>query len=644
MKIDDALKPLLNSRLMAYLTRPRPRLANPLFPTSTTPGKERNRENYIFADDPRMLRAAEEIGDTATREFPSKFFDNGFCDGTGVPGDFNSVRCVSGIGQDPQPLPLVDNAKLVEAAGLASALRAEDRPWMEELVRLFFGAAVPADLHIRAKATTSAPDFQKDGVQGMEYKKLGTLKILKSMRVVLALFMKGEYITLLNEFRVLFLYVMQSRAQPDRVYQENGVWKTKERLAPTVEEARGGLAAKTAADKRAFNWQGSEIPGHFAMRLRDVFGLSGLLNYTISAVMGCFRAVYLQRFAATYKTRGAEDKRARIEKYKYVVGSDVKTMDKLIPRWFMDELCVMLTKYLDDNFVALLRKAFKSPFVAAPNGTMYGDDFNPLFGGNPLDPRFDNHPGLPSGIAINPDIGKLWMTFNYALVYRDCGALSSPSELEAWLAGDNPDHALQDMADDAAMLTNSATVAAKMYAAKSPYVILEVEKPVVFLGDVYCLEGGRKLVYPNPVTYVVNTIAREDDMSKVPLPQWATGILARELLYSKAPIYRDLSRLVSLTYRKHLGFDPNQLAKKVSMPLTGESEADLMFRLNPDSIHYKVDPEDVSPTLLNASVATLSAEDWWDDIRYLFKVRTAPYAASKDEAADLKRQSKEKMA
>lgn len=626
MIIDEVLSRIKTSRMMAYLSRPFTRRAGPIYHRTLLDGQPINDENFVMADDPKCLRYAEAVGDRLTKEFPARYDQStGFCDSSGVPGDFNSVRCVSQYGQDPLPMPLVDNAALVKDAGLASSIRPEDLPWFKELMSLFYGAAVPQNLHIKTKGTTAAPDFEK---ADLSYKKLGTIKILKSLPTLIRLVSLKRGLDILNEYRILFMSVIMSRLQPDSVFVKDGKWATKQRLAPTPDEARSGLAAKNYADKRVKDRNGDVIDGHFAMRMRDVFAFNGLLNYAISAIMGCFRAVYTNRFAATFKTRGAEDKRVRISKYRYIAGSDVKTMDKLIPRWFIDLYHELLCSYLDEGIVEIMAAMFKAPYLYAPNGT-YPADFNPLVGGDPLKLDANNHPGLPSGIAQNPDIGKIWMVFNYMIATRDCGGLATPRDIEPWLAGDNPDYGLQDMADDATFMTNVQRSVEDFKVYKSPYCVMEQEIPVIFLGDVYCTDDqNNKIVLPNPVSYPVNEIAREDSVASKPIAQVALGRSAREEIYARCPIYRDMKAIMREEQIRCLGFDVYSHYSKVSMPVGGMSDPDLLFQMNPNVIHFKIDPDDVTPSLLSQHVSTIDADVFWDDIRPFFKFKTSPYSAA----------------
>lgn len=602
-----------------WLTRRRVQRANAILPlTFKADPREMGPSDYLYADDPRALALKERLHEMAEREFPPDVRPTGFCGPTGVPGGFSVLRNVSGIGMDPLPLPLVSNDSFVASRGLVNAIRPADRPWLAELVRLFFGAARPTNLHIRSAASTGFPYFTTD----VEYKKLAALKTLREPDRFLSL-MTGESAGLkeaADVYHAVAVAAIHERQQPNAIIDG----KSKPRTAPTEQEARTGqYAGKTFADMTARRQDGSVIDGHFAMRRRDVFGMNGPINYFLTAIIGCFRSVYLDRFAFTYKTRGSEDKAERVRKYTYVVGSDVKTMDKLIPRWFLKEVLDLLPNYLDERVVELMRRAYQAPFVCPPPWAKTSESYDPVFGGSPMDPKsFVNHPGLPSGVAFNPDWGKLWMTFVYAVLYKDIGALLRPEQLEGFLQGRHPDHALLDTADDAAFLTNSARVAEALKTPKSPYAELEVEVPVIYLGDVFSETSSGKDAFPNPITYLANLLCREDSIDRKGPVLFAQGYLARDLVYSRSPVFRDLSLLLQSEVRSATGVNPLVLCRSLAT-VEGMTEVDAMVIANPASIHYKVDPSTVSKEVLDSVVSTIPAGDFFPYIKHLFKVPTS---------------------
>lgn len=631
MRIPDSWRQLFSTQgARKWVARLKVQRPAAVFPAKYDLACRPGTEDFVYADDPRLLRAKDEAFEWLSANYPTDVREDGYGGTSAVPGDWGAMLSTPGVGMDPHPIPLSDNTAFTEAAGVAQALREGDGPWLDELVRLFFGSAVPAALHFRKEGSTSFPYFTAD----VQYKKLMFLKVVHNLgdwfRLTLGNFRERMEAT--NVYHTIMLYAIYARMQPNAVkVGEDGSRVPKPRTAPTEAEARSGdYTGKTTADMRARDRHGNVIEGHFAMRVRDVFGLNGILNLVLTAVYGCFRAVYLTRFAFTYKTRDRHDKAAKAAGFKYVVGCDVKTMDKLIPAWFADEVFARLHAYLDERLVQVCATAFTAGYVAANPWLETPESYDPTYGPHPWDPEGRRaHVGLPSGIAFNPDFGKLWMTFVYVILYRDLGALHSPMQLEAFLSGKLPNHALLDSSDDATFLTNSDRVAEGLRSARSPYAVLEPETPVIYLGDVFVKVGGKVDAVPNPLTYVVNQLCREDSVdrgsdqmgsrsARAALQRYHEGQLAREFLYSATPAYADIKQGVDSILRKHLGFSPAALSSTLGR-LPHLTELDQLVRANPAVLFYKVDPNDVSPEVLDEVVGTVPAVDFWAYIKPLFK-------------------------
>lgn len=606
-----------------YITRDRGPRQNAIFPLTYEDSETRGYrpDRYIYAQDPKLLRVTERLATKLTDEFPQDVLPSGFSGPSAVPGNFYSTLCVSGVGMDPLPLPLVDNAKFIDSLGLVSDIRPADVSFLKTLIKLFFGHVTPTDLHIRKEASTSFPYFVTDN----QWKKMTTLKCLHQPDEYLRLLGGNtrDLILAKDDYHSILFYALHERHQPAPILiTDNGVLYPKPRTAPTEAEARSGsISASIQASFDVRNEAGGILQNHFAMRRRVVWGFSGIPNYFMTAVMGCHRAVYLNRFSFTYKTRGWEDKESRLAQYTYIVGSDVKNMDTTVPKWFFEFLLKELENYWDERLIIVLRRMLYASFAAPPPWQDTPEDYNPIFGPDPLSGEANVHAGLTSGIFINPDLGKLWMTFVYCILYRDAGALTSPADIEPFLQGKNPNHGLLNMSDDATMMTNSPRVYEMLKAAKSPYAVLEAETPVIYLGDVFSMDGGKKRAYPNPVTYVVNAIARESSIDKMHPISYAEGVLARYQQYARTPIFRDLNRIYEEEIRNEFGINPYLIARAVAKRQRF-TELDALVKANPHYLMYRVDPADVSKEVLDEIVATIPATDFFNSIRHLFKVPT----------------------
>lgn len=625
-RVSDKLAFLVaSSGAKKYVARKRVRSSNAILPLTAEADKRvLSRNDFLYAWDAPALRLTEALVDIYNKEFPTDVRPSGYCGGSAVPGDWNVLRNVSGYGMNPKPIPFLDNQHFYENAGLAKTIAPADAAYLRELMRLFFGHTSPAGIHIRKEASTSFPYFTTDN----DYKKLSLMKILHNVDDFLnaASATNGDGLKYaLNEYHSLFYYAIHKREQANAILFKDGKWSSKPRTAPSEHAAREGKFDEvTYADMTVRGSDGEVIADHFAMRVRDVFGLNGPLNYFLTAIFAQFRAVYLERFAFTYKVRGDQDKADRLRPFKFVVGSDVKTMDKLIPRVFTDLFFEYMRDYLDDRVVTVMERAYRAPFCAPHPWYDTPAEYSPFFGGSPLEPEdLVHNPGLPSGIAFNPDFGKLWMTWNYVLVMRDAGVITSPAGIEAFLQGKNPQACLLDTADDAAFGASTKALADFLKTAKSPYAVLEPEVPVIYLGGVFTETSAGIDVFPNPITYVANLLCREDSIDRprngrLGNVAWAEGYVARNLVYSRTPIFRDMKAILEEQVRKHTGVNPSVVARMLSFgdPL---SSVDAQVIANPAVLHYKVDPSQVSQAVLDSVVSTIPSEDVSPHITHLFK-------------------------
>lgn len=397
-----------------WLNRNRAQRPNAIFPTTLKVGDDvvRGSSDFVYSMDRPMLDLTERLGDRMTKEFPVDLLENGFAGRTAVGNTWHALRNVSGIGMNPLPIPVTNNAELISANELAETIRPKDLPWFNKIMDLFFGHAAPASLYIRKDGSTSFPFFTTDIV----YKKGWTMKAFMNIDDYLNKAVGGRthLKAWLQDYHSVYLYAIHERQQPNAVTFADGVFASKPRTAPTPDEARSGsYAGKTYADMSIKDRNGNVIEGHFAMRRRDVFGANGIANYVLTGIIGCFRAVYLERFAFTFKSRDRHDKARKSAAYRYIVGSDVKTMDKMCPQWFADHVFGRLPKYLDERVVTMMQRLFAAPYVCPPPWTdLTGPDdprlkdYEPVFGGDPLDPaNLKQNVGLPSGVAFNPDWG-----------------------------------------------------------------------------------------------------------------------------------------------------------------------------------------------------------------------------------------------
>lgn len=573
---------------------------------------------YSFSSE--YLKTMENIVRTLNDELPIDVTDEGFCGPSGIGADFNRGLSVSGYGMDPLPIPIMNNRGLLQERGISGGFVNERHEQIfNELVDEMFGYHKPSACRIRKEASTGIPFFTSD----MDYKKDRLHRAFAGARDLLSAVGRRDWTHLLMTYDIVLAYAINERQQADSgSWDGKSVPVFKERLVPDADYARsGGEEGRLYPADKEVVIDGHKFQFHSAMRRRTVFGMSFVPNYFTSAVLGCIREVYLERFAFTWKHRSFEDMSAKAARFKYAIGFDVKNMDNNIPMWALKKLCDRLRNHLADEFVDLIERMYQAPFVM-PNPFRERDPkYNPYYGKIPLtDDAFDLEVGLASGISINPDTGKFFMVFTYLCMMHDCGVDFSLVEM---LQGSHPEAAMLNMSDDCVLLANTDSLREKATVYKSPYAILEPEVPAQFLGGVFMRESGGALkVVPNANTYFINFFVPERGINHPSRSStWSLGYTERRHHYSTAPAFKMVDQVIESKFIDGFGVSPWILAQLHHSAQQGQgmSPVDEMVLNNPHYLHYRISPQDVSEKVLDLIVSSIPPEEFYESIRFIFK-------------------------
>lgn len=536
-----------------------------------------------------------------------------------VPSDFHQLLTVAGYGMNPISVPPMDNSAIREDLKLARGFRTpRDRQIFDELVKLMFARSAPASVGIRREASTGAPDYVNDVIK----KKTELRHAYANTEAFLNHIDKGTLLELYIEFNSPIVHTTGERTQADKVVERDGKLVSKDREVNDEIAARTGLreGKRQPADKRIFK-QGDEITGHFAGRRRTVFGTSFVPNYFLATFCASWRKVYLEDFAFTWKHRTDKEILGKMRSFNNVVGFDVKQFDQSVATWMIDAFTDELARYVDPRVAKLVSMMFKAPYIV-PYPWIYGtseEGFNPLYGEDPFsESSFTNSVGLPSGIAINPDCGKLFMTWQYlVLLDRHFGNVIEMG-IDSILRGQCDQYALLNMGDDCVLLLNDGSFADWFKAGgyTDPYFFLEEERPISFLGNVpYRDASGELQLAPNVVSYLVNWLVPEvgiDHMRRRNF--WAIGERERRIHYAQAPSYPLVHECFERHFRNTYGVLPASISSEAyeqQRRYQNLSTWDALVLQNPDYLHYKVSEDMISPEILELIVTSLSVDETW---------------------------------
>lgn len=570
----------------------------------------------LFSDEPRTLRAMTTLQYELYKAFPPVVNDVGICDKTAIANNWTKLFNVAGYSMNPNSLPPLDNQHARNEIGMTTTAfkSPEHREILAQVVKYVCGAARPARLSMRRQASMGAPYFIND----VPLKKELMRHALSNVERILHLVDEDNLIGLFTEFNAPIVQLLGERVQPDVCKGEPGHWHPKERWVNLEEYVRhGNVDARIIADK-SFSLNGNVISDHWACRRRVVYGMSFVVNYLVAAVFAQLRAAYLEEFAFTWKHRTHEEIEQKIANRKYFAGFDVTQMDSTVPAFLVDATCDEMEKYLDPRFVKLIRLMFRAPFIAPYpyNLPAVGAPINPLFGESPFDVgSFTMNLGLPSGIACNPDCGKIFMMFQYLCLINDFTGDVLTTGVDKILRGEHPNYAFLNAGDDCVILMNDEKLFAHVRDGKyhTDYFKVEPETPISFLGAVFYDDGQRHRVCPNIESLLVNWLVPEKGIDHYSRRNfWAIGDVERRSYYAKAPSYGEVWRMYDRIFTTITGTSPTMVSEEiyrqqlVNMSL---STLDLLVLQNPSYLHYKVDERDVSADLLDLIVTSIPAEE-----------------------------------
>lgn len=571
----------------------------------------------VWTDSRRTHLYLEKLAERLNQLDEVAIDDHGLASANGLVSDFNRLRNLTGFGMQPLTIPTLDNTKLREDYGLASSfVSPRHETIFNELVESMFGAARPASLVIRKSASSTFPEFSTE----MEVKRAHLLSSLQNSRDIANLTSRGDFKRLLHKYNVVYAYYVLTRSQPDSVFIKDGQWQSKPREVASLDYAwsSGEIGERYIADKRCFDRSGNLIDGFFAMRRRTVWGLSGSVNYLLAAVFSQFREHYLNEFAFTWKHRAADDIRGKLQRFSYYYAADVKQHDQFVADWLVQHWFTRLEDKIRDDVLTIAKTAYGAPYYqpAIFDNSDYG-----LWSGSPLDvTSFGNKYGLPSGIAYNPDIGKLGMTFIYLTMLDECYHDVLEAGIDSILRGKHS-YAILDASDDVVIACSDSRFVDLMLKKQSsgesasPYMVIEPEKGAAFLGNLLVRTSTGELdVVPNIVSAVVNFLAPERGINAALRGNWAVGWFERQNYYAAAPLFEEVYQVIADVSKRHLGMTITDMARNLKQHSNFDvtslyTAADRSFLLNPDSIYYKISINDLSPFLRNLELSVVEYDD-----------------------------------
>jgi len=584
---------------MKYAINTKPVHLYPDFPGS---------ESFIWSNDPRVANYKVRVAEEADTKCPADIDEEGYASRNGVIGNFHACCTDNEIWPRTIP-PLPDNSAARAELKLRSKWKTPRHKLIfEKLARLMTARWIPGNIRIARYSSSGPPHMTINA----EEKKNNFLPLLANIERVLTLIGKRDLLGLFHEFAVLIAFRVGARRQADKWDLIDGHWRVKPRLVPDIEYAlsNGKKGSIHPAENTCLRDMRLALS-----RVRTFYGMTNLVNLLIAVFFDGFRNGVFTEYAATFKQHGPPDIEAKLNKWRHHVSIDVSNHDFLIPRFIADVLFDRLREVLDPRVVDLIILAWQAPiFTPWPDTTV---QHPPFWIGHPLlIDTFQHWFGLPSGHYLVDFFGKFGNMGCYLCKTDDMG-IEAYDNMEEILKWQDPDIGFLDQGDDAVANFDRRDQATRFRDVLDipDYYKTGVE-PNGYLGNTIFkdhIEDRKVHVSPSAVSLVVNPMVRERNLDSRFSPFWAKGFDARQAVYRPIPAYSDLTEITTKAFRDIFGYDLETAIKAHSnykKALPDLTWADRLLLDDPEKIHYRFQPGDLTPSIENMFSAHIEPAEY----------------------------------
>lgn len=585
-------------------------------------------DRRIFAGDADFARFRRILALEASAHFPAVKKDGFLLDG--APSDFSALLSVSGVKMSASNLPRGDNQSLLEEKGIPY----EPDPLLRDIASAVLGLMIRSRelqaVTLARASSMSIPYF----TSAMPIKQRALQMLLAQASDVRALFSRQDTDQLIRRYGIVFLYLLVERGMADGGDLQTMTPKERKVVDPTGREI--------IADKVKPVLEVTGRKAGFAMRNRTAYAPSGLVAYLHSMICAGYRD-YLNEYAFTWKHRSFDHIAEKLAGARFLRGFDATQMDQYMPEWFVTKFTERVAEISGSEIVgSFLHLVNKSGYLAPS----MAKDWPLVLEGDILNPQ--SFVGLASGRADNPDLGKAWMISVYIdLIFRllaeqgyaretvlsvfECDSLTQFVDnylrgflsIQALNMGDDhififaePKNAQEEELHKKLREAMDAKVAKNE--TLSPWVLATYEDTISFLGGTAVRVGNSEQstirFIPNPVSFLVNFFCPERGIDSHMRRFWAAGRLLANEYYRSNPLVDDVWRLTRDVWNRTMDANPidyilNQEARKNPIRDEGLRDVDVQALLNPASIHYKVDINDLSPEVRRELVSSFTPDE-----------------------------------
>lgn len=532
----------------------------------------------------------------------------------GVVGDWDRCRYLQGYLMNPGMQPIINNWLSRDELRIPD-VDSKDRARSRYIVNVYLNTIIeerlvkPQPVAIARDSTMGLPD----GIKGIEAKMEAVAELLANGASIRQLIQSRD-MDGLKKLNIVRCYILGSRSNQGDSFKDG---KPKNRLvyshSSDQDRIDGSNPTQFPADRA--------IEGEnylFRVRERMVFAMCARLNVMLSVLAEPIRIALKTRFPILFGAKDGQWLNELLERLGDVATFDAAQFDSTAPMDVLRDICEDLGSCMMRAFGASQSDAdFLSDYiwklttapVLARNGVK--DEAGARFIGDPYDWDQELYNGIPSGIAIVTLMGTLLQVGNIITsLERHLDLVFSDQELMGLADGTHPYLALVVRSDDTGVFFKDHKGPFSHDSLKGitgTLTLLEREEFATLLGyKVHITRDGPRFFMGT--SGLIQKLFLDERNADKRIKTLGVAWTAMMQVYGSAPRFEDMMaklRSVSLDY----GFDidTTMLAGNTSSYEEGYSSEEQLLLLNPEYIHYRINPEDVRPELLKQVIRTIPA-------------------------------------
>jgi len=539
-----------------------------------------------------MLECTSALAEELDRSFPLSGDEHGLLLPPYSPGGWLKLRNLSGYKMNPVGIP---NVGMIPKASQFMT-KTHERLFSFILDR-YFGKWRAMAGRLNKRSATGPPHFTVDPMLKMRYVHF----FLQRASLIQQRCAARDWYQLYEETGLAMMSAQTRRYQStDSVTRESGGLVPKERKVMTFE------GYEVSADKR------TPFEGFFTQRVRLAIAFSTSFGAFMQLIMQGYRADALKQDIYHHET--PEKIGAKLNGAAVVMAGDVSKYDQNMPRFLIDLICERFRRDWHPAVAEMFLACVGAPLFV--NEDRVGGEGRVACLGDPrkVEDYYQNY-GFPSGVPFVSDVGKMIGAFVDIVPLIDLGIVSDTEEEWALVMdGQHPKARVLNSGDDFVIATSDAKQGGQLLRyfeeGQHPYFDVEVESPAAFLGNIICKDGSGVRVLPNITSWLVNTFGAERGIDSRFRMHWDFGWSQKRIYFGKHPLFDKVDSLLQKITRDKLGQSIDDLTPIAGAPegLELRNYYDMTFVMNPDSVHYKINPEDVSASLLDEIYETIPSD------------------------------------